>query len=75
MTFTNGRPFQPDQTYTVAMSDYVANGGGGANFLKDIKQRDNVNYLIRDALIEYMREQGKTGQPFNPQADGRITIE
>lgn len=75
VTFTNGRPFQPDQTYTVAMSDYVANGGGGANFLKDIAGRDNVNYLIRDALIEYLRQQGKTGQPFNPQADGRITIE
>lgn len=75
VTFTNGRPFQPDQTYTVAMSDYVANGGGGANFLKDIARRDNVNYLIRDALIEYLRQQGKTGQPFNPRADGRITIE
>ncbi len=75
VTLTNGRSFQPDQTYTVAMSDYVADGGGGANFLKAIKQRDNVNYLIRDALIEYMREQGKTGQPFNPQADGRIIIE
>ncbi len=75
VTFTNGRTLQPDQTYTVAMSDYIANGGSGANFLKSVTQRDNVNYLIRDALIEYFRQQGKTGQPFNPQADGRITIE
>lgn len=73
--FTNGRTLQPDQTYTVAMSDYVANGGGGADFLKAITTRDNVNYLIRDALIEYLRGQGKSGQPINPQTDGRITIE
>ncbi|QJW91136.1 5'-nucleotidase C-terminal domain-containing protein [Spirosoma taeanense] len=75
VTFTNGRTLQPDQTYTVAMSDYIANGGSGAGFLKAITQRDNVNYLIRDALIEYLRQQGKSGQPFNPQADGRITLE
>lgn len=73
--FTNGRALQPDQTYTVAMSDYVANGGGGADFLRTITKRDNVNYLIRDALIEYLRSQGQSGQPVNPQTDGRITIE
>ncbi|MBO0932905.1 5'-nucleotidase C-terminal domain-containing protein [Fibrella aquatilis] len=74
-TLTNGRAIVPDQTYTVAMSDYVANGGGGADFLKTIAQRDNVNYLIRDALIEYFRELGKAGKTITPQADGRITLE
>ena len=74
-TLTNGRAIAPDQTYTVAMSDYVANGGGGADFLKTITQRDTVNYLIRDALIEYFREQGKAGKTLTPQADGRITLD
>lgn len=74
-TLTNGRAVAPDQNYTVAMSDYVANGGGGADFLKTVAQRDNVNYLIRDALIDYFREQGKAGKTLTPQADGRITLE
>ena len=74
-TLTNGRTIAPDQNYTVAMSDYVANGGGGADFLKTIPQRDNVNYLIRDALIEYFRELGKAGNTLTPTADGRITLE
>lgn len=74
-TLTNSRAIVPGQTYTVAMSDYVANGGSGADFLKTITLRDNVNYLIRDALIEYFREQGKAGKTITPQADGRITIE
>ncbi|MBO0937921.1 5'-nucleotidase C-terminal domain-containing protein [Fibrella sp. HMF5335] len=74
-TLTNGRTIVPDQSYTVAMSDYVANGGGGADFLKTVGGRDNVNYLIRDALIDYFREQGKAGKPLTPQADGRITLE
>lgn len=74
-TLTNGRPIVPDQLYTVAMSDYIANGGGDADFLKTITRRDNVNYLIRDALIDYFRQQGKAGNPLTPKIDGRITLE
>ncbi|HEX9958002.1 MAG TPA: 5'-nucleotidase C-terminal domain-containing protein [Fibrella sp.] len=74
-TLGNGRPIVPGEMYTVAMSDYIANGGSGADFLKTITARDNVNYLIRDALIEYFREQGKAGQPLTPKADARITLE
>ena len=72
---TNGRAINPADTYTVAMSDYVANGGGGAEVLKTIKTRDDVNYLIRDALIDYFRERGKTDKLLTPKADGRITLE
>lgn len=75
ITFTNGRTFDPNQTYTIAMSDYVANGGSDATFLKDVVARDNVSYLVRDAFLEYFRQQGKSGQPLNPQIDGRISIE
>lgn len=74
VTFTNGRILQPDETYTVVMSDYVANGGDDAGFLKNPIKSENINYLMRDALIDYFREQGKTGQPINPVSDGRISI-
>lgn len=75
VTFTNGRTLQPNETYTVAMSDYIADGGDNANFLKNAVRRENINYLIRDALIDYFRQQGKTGQPISPVSDGRISIE
>ena len=75
VTFANGRMLQPTETYTVAMSDYIADGGDNADFLKNALQRENINYLIRDALINYFREQGKTGKPINPVSDGRIRIE
>jgi 2',3'-cyclic-nucleotide 2'-phosphodiesterase (5'-nucleotidase family) len=75
VTFTNGRTLQPNETYTVAMSDYVANGGDDAGFLKNPVKRENIDYLIRDALIDYFRQQGKSGQPINPVSDGRISIE
>ncbi|WP_020606691.1 5'-nucleotidase C-terminal domain-containing protein [Spirosoma spitsbergense] len=75
VTFTNGRTLQPNETYTVAMSDYIADGGDNANFLKNAIRRENINYLIRDALIDYFRQQGKSGQPITPVTDGRISIE
>ena len=73
--FTNGRTLQPDETYTVAMSDYIADGGDNADFLRGAVKRENLNYLIRDALIDYFRQQGKSGQPINPVSDGRIILE
>ncbi|WP_460969815.1 5'-nucleotidase C-terminal domain-containing protein [Spirosoma migulaei] len=75
VTFTNGRTLQPNETYTVVLSDYVANGGDDAGFLKNPIKSENINYLMRDALIDYFRQQGKTGQPINPVSDGRVSIE
>ncbi|WP_461090022.1 5'-nucleotidase C-terminal domain-containing protein [Spirosoma gilvum] len=75
VTFANGRTLQPNETYTVAMSDYVANGGDNADFLKNAVKREDINYLIRDALIDYFRQRGKSGQPITPTTDGRISIE
>ena len=60
VTFANGRALQPADTYTVALSDYIANGGSGAGFLKSAVKRQNLdNYLIRDALIDYFQEAGQ----------------
>lgn len=75
VTFINGRTLQPSETYTIAMSDYVADGGDNAGFLKGAVRREDINYLIRDALIDYFRQQGKSGQPITPTSDGRVTIE
>lgn len=74
VTFTNGRTLQPNETYTVAMSDYVADGGDDAGFLRNPVKRENINYLVRDALIDYFRNQGKKG-PINPVSDGRVSLE
>jgi 2',3'-cyclic-nucleotide 2'-phosphodiesterase (5'-nucleotidase family) len=75
VVFTNGRTLQPNETYTIVTSDYVADGGDSAGFLKNSVRRETLNYLMRDALIDYFRQQGKSGQPINPTSDGRISLE
>lgn len=66
-----GRPLQPDQTYTLANSDYVANGGDDAAFLKPIPQI-NSGYLIRDALITYIRQLHQEGKAITENNENRI---
>lgn len=75
VTFANGRTLQPAETYTVALSDYIADGGGGAAFLKQAAKREDLDYLIRDAFIDYFRKQGLSGQPLTLYPNGRITLE
>ncbi|RRB04905.1 5'-nucleotidase C-terminal domain-containing protein [Larkinella rosea] len=75
IAFTNGKTFDPSQTYTVLMSDYIANRGGGTAFLKDAVARKDFNLNLRDVFIDYFRQLGKSGQPINPTTDGRITIQ
>ena len=56
------KPIDDATIYLIANSDYIANGGDNCDMLKKIPKQ-NVNYLMRDALIEYARmltEQGKT---------------
>ena len=74
-TLTDGRTVEPGQSYTVAVSDYVANGGSGASFLSGAAQREDTGINLRDLFLEYFRQLGQSGQPFNPTTDGRITIE
>jgi 2',3'-cyclic-nucleotide 2'-phosphodiesterase (5'-nucleotidase family) len=64
-----GKPINPDQTYTLVTSDYVANGGDKADMLKKAKKRTGLNHLLRDALLEYVQ---KT-HILNVTTDGRIT--
>jgi 2',3'-cyclic-nucleotide 2'-phosphodiesterase (5'-nucleotidase family) len=58
----NGKPIDASKTYTIAVSDYVANGGDESNVLKGIPQQ-NIGYLQRDAIIEYVQKIKMIGMP------------
>lgn len=69
----NGLPLNPDQTYQVATSDYVANGGDQRHYLQDLP-RQTLNYLIRDALITHVKQLTQNGENIVAQKDGRIRV-
>ena len=62
----DGRAVVTDQTYYVAMPDYVANGGDEAAMLAGRPQLAS-NRLVRDLLIDYA---GRTVGPITATTDG-----
>lgn len=49
----NNVPIDMNATYTLAVLDYVANGGDDAVMLRPIPQMNN-GYLFRDGILEYL---------------------
>jgi 2',3'-cyclic-nucleotide 2'-phosphodiesterase (5'-nucleotidase family) len=67
----NGQALNNDIVYHVAMPDYVANGGGGGDFLKDLSQHD-TGYYIREAVIEHLAQMQTSGTPITVDNTQRI---
>ncbi|UCD61250.1 MAG: 5'-nucleotidase C-terminal domain-containing protein [Flavobacteriaceae bacterium] len=52
----NGLPFDENRTYNVATSNYLADGGSNMGFFKDSLNTFDLNYLIRNAMIDYFKK-------------------
>lgn len=68
----NNEPFDSTKTYKVVTSDYLANGGDKYFFFKEPLNREHPGVKVRDAIIEFMAEEKKSGRNLNSQFDGRI---
>lgn len=66
-----GKPINMGATYTIANSDYIANGGDDCVMLKVLPQISN-GFLIRDALIGYVKEQTAAGKKLQANIEERI---
>lgn len=69
------KPFDPQKTYRILVSDYVATGGDSASFLKNCLKSEPLNYLMRDAIRNYFTQKGQSHQILNPQLDGRVVLQ
>lgn len=67
----DGKPLDTNATYTIANSDYIANGGDNTTMLKIFSQK-NIGYLLRDALIAYTQLLTDKGQSIDVKPEKRI---
>jgi len=51
----NGKDFDKNQTYFVLTSDYLQNGGDRMNFFKNPVSLENLDYKIRNAIIDELK--------------------
>jgi len=64
--------FDPEKTYRVATSDYLAFGGDHMDFFKTNEGIEKTGIKLRDAIIDYIIKAKENGNPINAVLDGRI---
>lgn len=64
----NGKPIDDNKIYYVATNDYLYNGGDNMSFFKPNDSLYNLNYKIRNILIDYF----KKVDTINPTIDDRF---
>lgn len=67
----DGNPIDPNRTYVVSVSDYLANGGGRCDFFAGVR-RDDLGVLVRQATIDHILEDTRLGRKQNSELEGRI---
>ena len=68
-----GKEIDEQAEYTMVTSDYYANNPAKSWFYGQAKRKD-TNYLIRDAIIDYVKIMKKNGKPLGTQLENRITF-
>ena len=51
-----GKPLEKEAIYYVATNDYLSNGGDNMNFFKKSVQKYDLDYKLRNVLIDYFKE-------------------
>lgn len=66
-----GKPLEINTTYYVVTSDYLANGGDNMIFFKKGLQKFDLDYKLRNIIIDYLKEV----DTIEVKTDSRITRE
>ena len=65
-------PLDPNRVYTIANSDFIANGGDNADMLRSVPQITN-GYLMRDAIFEYISKLKSQGKNITATIENRVS--
>ena len=72
--FIQNVKYNPSKNYNILTTDYLANGGDNMTFFKKASNYINTEVLLRDVIIDYIREINKIGTKVEAKFDGRIEI-
>lgn len=72
MGFLKGEPIPENDSFYVATSDFLAQGGDKMNFFLTNPLFFDPGVLLRDAIISYMVESQQAGKNIHSQLDNRI---
>jgi 2',3'-cyclic-nucleotide 2'-phosphodiesterase (5'-nucleotidase family) len=70
----NGADIDGSKKYLLALNDYLAEGGDGLEFAKNLPRKEQSEYLIREILIQQIRKKTERGEKINAEIEGRQKI-
>ena len=70
----NGQPFNPNQNYTIATSDYLANRGDNMDFFAEALKIEKTGVTVRQAIINHIKTLTTTSKPIDAKVDGRVNF-
>jgi 2',3'-cyclic-nucleotide 2'-phosphodiesterase (5'-nucleotidase family) len=70
-----GKPLDLQGTYTLVTSDYMATSSDMAAIVKTNQGYHVLQYLMRDAIADYLRRKGQQNQEIDPKKDGRTVVQ
>ena len=65
-------PLDPNRTYLAAIPDYLATGGDNFDFLIGAHVVDELGYLVRDMIIDHIRDLHQNSMLVEESLDGRV---
>lgn len=71
----NGLPIDKDKIYTIITLDYLADGNDGLEAFKKSLEVVETGLTLRDAMMQYVKDQTTNGKEILSVLDGRISIE
>ncbi|MDR1742894.1 MAG: 5'-nucleotidase C-terminal domain-containing protein [Dysgonamonadaceae bacterium] len=70
----DGKPIDDNKIYKIVTLDYLADGNNGMDAFKNAVENNNTGATLRDIMIDYVKEQTRTGKALSSKLDGRITV-
>ena len=65
----NNQPLDENRIYYVGTSDYLANGGDNMTFFKDSKIKFDMEYKLRNMMIDFFRDELSSSEQENINVD------
>lgn len=70
----DGKPFNPQQTYNIVTSDYLAGGGDNMSMFSKAIKKEKLGLMLRDAIITQIKEFTEQGKPVTADTKKRVTV-
>lgn len=69
-----GQPISKDRSYTIAISDYLANGGDGLHMLREAKRLEVAPKKLRDMIMDEIKKITSAGDSIKCDMVNMVTV-